>query len=416
MKAVRLFALTALLLTTNMVASAATDIAAIARDKRTAIEGVLDAATRDMLRQALVGSPSAAGAEGFGHALLMRRHLAPAAWMFASAVEKETDRTGAVTALGVALAAGATTDGKAPVSEADLAAAVELQREAVKQLPTEGVPHHNLGTALLRLAKARGGDGTLLDEAAKSLREAVRLKGRSAPPHFYVRLAEALAALGDHKGAEQALRRAFALDSIDPVLLMARQNTLKDVPVQGDERICKVDFKCRRICPSGMTGTLMFVSCEIANADALNACMGGKPYPKAYDCEYKLPRFGILIPGLDPGFSILTPWGSIDMIQQGDGRVDWRVKVLSPQGSLTETAGLQAFLGTQGSYDPETGAMNWEVTGGAQLSVLNNNFVMNQLNAFDVAPSGAMTIKPSEKMSDRSQATIEVGRGVLTSF
>ena len=136
MKTVRLFALTALLLTTNVVASTAADIATIARDKRTAIEGALDGATRDMLRQALAGSPSAAGAEGFGHALLMRRHLAPAAWMFASAVKKEAERTGAVTALGVTLTAGATTDGKAPASEADLAAAVELQREAVKHCRT----------------------------------------------------------------------------------------------------------------------------------------------------------------------------------------------------------------------------------------------------------------------------------------
>ncbi len=63
--------------------------------------------------------------------MLMRRHLAPAAWMYAAAVERDPARASAITALGVTLVEGATTGGKSRATEADLAAAVELQREAV---------------------------------------------------------------------------------------------------------------------------------------------------------------------------------------------------------------------------------------------------------------------------------------------
>ena len=57
--------------------------------------------------------------------------------MYAAAVERDPARGSAITALGVTLAEGATTGGKSSASEADLAEAVELQREAVR-LDAEG--------------------------------------------------------------------------------------------------------------------------------------------------------------------------------------------------------------------------------------------------------------------------------------
>jgi tetratricopeptide (TPR) repeat protein len=365
------------------VPAAAADVAAIARQQQSAVAAVLSEPQRSALTQTAAASPTAAAAEGYGHALLMRRHLAPAAWMYAAAVEREPARGSAVTALGVTLVEGATTGGKSRASEADLAAAVELQREAVRLMPKEGVAHHNLGTALLRLAQARGNDRALLEEAAKSLRQAVALGGRRAP-HFNVRLAEALNALGDRAGAAAALRQAFAVNPVDPILLMARVSSLADVPVQGDPPACKaVDFGCKKSCPQGITGRMMMVACEIANSNAVEACRAGKPYPTGYNCESKLPRFGISIPGLDPGFSIKTPWGSIDVTVQGDGRVDWRVSFHTPP-----VAGLKPFIGAQGSYQPSTGALNFSAPEATvQFSVNNSNFLMKQANAFNIGPS-----------------------------
>jgi hypothetical protein len=365
------------------VPGALADVAAIARTQQGAVAALLTDNERAALTQTAAASPTPAAAEGYGHALLMRRHLAPAAWMYAAAVERDPTRGSAMTALGVTLVEGATTGGKSRPSEADLAAAVELQREAVRLMPKEGVAHHNLGTALLRLAQARGNDRVLLEEAAKSLRQAVALGGRRAP-HFNVRLAEALNALGDRPGTEAALRDAFAANPVDPILLMARVSSLADVPVQGDPPACKaVDFGCKKSCPQGITGRMMMVACEIANSNAVEACRAGKPYPTGYNCESQVPRFGISIPGLDPGFSIKTPWGSIDVTVQGDGRIDWQASFHTPP-----MAGLKPFIGAQGSYQPSTGALNFsspEAT--VQFSVNNSNFLMKQANAFNVGPS-----------------------------
>ena len=152
------------------------------------------------------------------------------------------------------LVEGATSGGKSRATEADLAAAVELQREALRLMPKEGVAHHNLGTALLRLAQARGKDRALLEEAAKSLREAAELGGRRAP-HFNVRLAEALNALGDRAGAEAALREAFAVNPTDVVLMMARVSSLADIPVQGDPPPARPSTSAaRRIARRGSPG------------------------------------------------------------------------------------------------------------------------------------------------------------------
>jgi hypothetical protein len=313
----------------------------------------------------------------------MRRHLAPAAWMYATSVWREPRRVSAITALGVTLVEGANTGGKSRAPEADLVAAVELQREAVRLMPKAGAVHQNLGTALLRLAQVRGNDRALLEEAAKSLRQAVALDGQRAP-HFNVRLAEALALLGDRAGAAAALREAFAANPVDPILMMARQSSLADVPVQGDPPACKaVDFGCKKSCPQGLTGRMMMVACEIANASAVDDCRAGKPYPTSYNCESKLPRFGISIPGLDPGFSIKTPWGSIDVTVQSNGRVDWQVSFHTPP-----VAGLKGFMGAQGSFQPSTGAANFSVgPGTVQYSLNNSNFLTKYANAYNIGPA-----------------------------
>ena len=61
-------------------------MAAIARKQQVAIGAVLTKEQQSALAQTAEASPGSAAAEGYGHALLMRRHLAPAAWMYAAAV------------------------------------------------------------------------------------------------------------------------------------------------------------------------------------------------------------------------------------------------------------------------------------------------------------------------------------------
>jgi tetratricopeptide (TPR) repeat protein len=400
---------TSVLVIGGAIANATTalaDVAEIARKQQAAIGAVLTKAQLSALTQTADVSASSADAEAYGHALLMRRHLAPAAWMYATAVWREPKRVSAITALGVTLVEGATSGGKSRASEADLATAVELQREAVRLMPKEAAAHHNLGTALLQLAQARGNDRALLEEAANSLRQAVALGGRRVP-QFNVRLAEALAALGDRAGAEAALQRAFAANPADAVLMMARMSSLADVPVQGDPPACKaVDFGCKKNCPQGITGRMMMVACEIANASAVEDCRAGKPYPTGYNCESKLPRFGISIPGLDPGFSIMTPWGSIHATVQGNGRVDWKASFNTPP-----VPGFQAFMGAQGSFNPSTGATTIGLGDmGVQYSILNSSLVAKNANIFNAGTAGVVRYDTPSK---QYQVGLDAGGGAV---
>ena len=80
--------------------AALADVAAIAREQQSAVAAVLSKWHLSALTQTDDASPSSVAAEAYGHALLMRRHLAPAAWMYAFAVHREPTRASAITALG----------------------------------------------------------------------------------------------------------------------------------------------------------------------------------------------------------------------------------------------------------------------------------------------------------------------------
>ena len=236
-------------------------------------------------------------------------------------------------------------------------------------MPKEGVVHHNLGTALLRLAQARGNDRALLEEAAESLRQAVALGGRRAP-HFYVRLAEALNALGDRAGAEAALRQAFAVNPADPVLMMARVSSLADVSgARRSANACKaVDFGCKKGCPHGITGRIMMVACEIANADAVSACRDGKPYPKGYQLREQ-----------DAALRNLHSRSRPRILDHDALGFDRRHRAGRRPGRLAEPASIPPpVAGRPGVHgrpkaanNPSTGAANWSFSdGGVQLRLV----------------------------------------------
>lgn len=79
------------------ISTALADVAALARQQQGAISAVLNDKDRAALTQTAAASPTAEAAEGYGHALLMRRHLAPAAWMYAAAVERDPALGSAIT-------------------------------------------------------------------------------------------------------------------------------------------------------------------------------------------------------------------------------------------------------------------------------------------------------------------------------
>ncbi len=125
-------------------------------------------------------------------------------------------------------------------------------------------------------------------------------------------------------------------------------------------------------------------------------------------CNAKIPKFGILIPGLDPGFSILTPLGSNHEVVQGDWRVDFEIKV-----TAASVGPAQVGLKTEGSWEPSRGDIALNFEGEAQLNLFDRvSPVMEQANAYDPG------ISVSEKYSfteNTLEADINIGHGgILT--
>ena len=249
----------------------------------------------------------------------------------------------------------------------------------------------------------------MIEEGAFLIHEAVQANPQNVI--YYVRLAEALKLMGETSAAKKFLEAAFLLNSAHPSLVMARGagGALADLPFEVTRRdLCQVSFHCDAKCPKSIIGQIDLVTCRIAESSAQSSCQSGKPYAQVFDCSAKLPRFGILIPGLDPGFSIITPWGSFDMVVQGDGKVDFQLKIQSPSFGPVQTA-----LQTQGQWEPSRGDLALNLDGEAQLNLFNRvSPVMEQANAYDVGIS--VTEKyglPGNKM----KTDIEIGRsGVLT--
>ncbi|MEO1198203.1 MAG: hypothetical protein AAFX39_03050 [Pseudomonadota bacterium] len=385
-------------------AAEARSVAEIATQTRSTLADTLPAETKGVVDEALAAYPDAVSAEGIGHALLMNRHLDAATYAFATSVEADASRGSALTALGVSLIERALASGTA--DEAVLEDAVALHREAAATLPDEAFILNNLGTALLRLAQQRDNDPALLADAIAVLSQAA---DSMEPPSalFYTRLAEALEASGDADGAAAALTEAFLIDSTNYALITYRDSAQGGaIPVSPPA--CNVNFDCANTCPGGIIGGVKRVTCEIEQSSQQLACMEGRPYTTSYNCDIEFPKFGIVIPGLYPGFSILTPFGSIDVIVQGGGNIDYRVKVNTPQMS-----GFQVFAEAQGRYNAHSGENRWDLGGGLQYSVGNGNPVMRAVNDYDLGLSGVIGASPDQ--TDQSRIRIDAVRGILVS-
>lgn len=342
--------------------------------------------------------PSAEGAEGLGHALLMNRHLEMATYLFAAAVERDPSRAAALSNLGVtALELSALGQ---PLAALGGEGIVDLQRLAVGLAPDDNAIRLNLATALLRL----GGDEAVA-EAADILREISEADPEDSLAA--VRLAEALAMLGEMEEATTALGRAFAARPMSPAVSFANAAIFDGGGITPPANSCNVDFRCDEVCPGGIIGRLNYVTCEISNTTAQSDCEAGRPFAESFDCRAQMPRFGILIPGLDPGFSILTPWGSIDLIQQGDGSIDYRVRFLSPS-----LGPAQAFVDSKGSYQPSNGELQWTVEPGFQYSLFNNNPAGEVVNRYDVGTSAVVRYNEAR---GRVELRLDTARGVVIS-
>jgi hypothetical protein len=127
---------------------------------------------------------------------------------------------------------------------------------------------------------------------------------------------------------------------------------------------CNVNFRCQEICPKSIIGGIQSVTCEIENSSAQMACQEGKPYPTSYDCSEDFPEYGIMIPGLNAGFSIGVPGFSAHVKVNGDGSVDVRVEAGPSIGPVTP------YVRGDGHWSPSGGASFDNFGGGVRVNVL----------------------------------------------
>jgi tetratricopeptide (TPR) repeat protein len=256
-----------------------------------------------------------------------------------------------------------------------------LLKLAASKAPDDALILNNLAWNAFRLSQQTG-DATLLGEAIETLKKAIAIEPDR--PLFQAHLAELYLASGKNKLAAAALNRAHKLNSADPAFLSVVNRpggAIQSVWSQSPRNYCEVNYACLKTCPGGIIGRIMVVSCEIEQSNARQACGAGKPYAKTYRCEEEIPEYGILIPGLNSGFSIVTPFGRVDMTINGAGKVNYRVK-----GGPKLPGNLGAEIEVRGTYTPEGGVKVQRITPKISINIPTGTAVGEQLNNLNMGP------------------------------
>ncbi len=320
------------------------------------------AAFQDMLAE----HPEARGEALFGQLLYMRRHFDRSAWFFgADALANPSSAAGLNNF--ASLLQEVYLDRPEGRSDDWPSLSVAVLRQA-RELDSQNPDIlNNLGRALVGQWRVDP-DAVDLDEAVELLQRARDLGGEELV--VLGNLALALDAAGDAAGAAQILNEMHMALSSHPTFLSASgqvSNSTQQTYAGLPRTYCNVNFRCSEVCPPSIIGRINLISCEIDQTTAQQNCQAGQPYPERYDCVGELPEFGVQIPGIDSGFSISTPFGSIGANTDGDGNVRWRIEVGPNFGPVNP------YMRTDGRYNPKGGWSRTQFRGGVKFNLVNNN-------------------------------------------
>lgn len=305
----------------------------------------------------LDSAPTGVSGDTIGHLMYIRRHFDKAAWFFGTDAIGDISDPASLNNFSAMLVQ--TYDDAPDVHPTGwLDVAYQASQRAVEIAPESGAYQNNLGNVARRLGQ--------FGVASAALGAAVEINPDEAL--YWANLARALEAAGDTEGAAQALARAHALVPNGMSVAFARNDLPMSAPYsEAIKRNCQVNFKCQEICPRSIIGGLMTVTCEMDNSSAQMACEAGQPYPTSYDCREELPEYGILIPGLNSGFSIAVPGFSVHVLVDGQGNVDVR-------GEAGVSVGpIGGYVRGDGHYSPSGGMSFDNMGGGVRVSVLPNS-------------------------------------------
>lgn len=281
-------------------------------------------------------------ASGLGLTALLNREPALAAWFYANDLESHPGDANTQNQLGLLLHEIYYID----ADRALLDEAITLLAESAEAETGRPEPANNLAYALLARYELDG-DEDDLQTAIDMLMFALEISPEEAI--YHARLAQIQLAMGDDEIAMMSLTAAQRLDPINIVAFdVGAQASGSEAHAAIDRSYCDAIDYCSN-CPKSIIGQINFVTCKMVEADAVAACKAGLPYAPSYDCSAELPTFGILIPGLNSGFSILTPFGSLEMTVDGAGNVKWQLQFKMPGGAVGPS------FNVKGTWDPKSG-------------------------------------------------------------
>jgi tetratricopeptide (TPR) repeat protein len=306
------------------------------------------------------------------HYAYLDRQLETAAWLYALADEKKPGDPNNQSNLGLVLHE---IHAKDPSSKKLLQDAISLLEKAATG--QHAAANNNLGYAYYQLWLNEQ-DRTSLEKAKAALNRSIEIDPKNATA--FVHLADVLKALGETEPSLKNLDKAFQLDPFNGVLI-ASARSYPEYTNTNTRTFCdSINFECMKNCPPSIIGRIKIVNCEIAQQDARTACREGKPYAISYNCDDEAPSTGFMIPGLQSGFGIITPWGKIVVMLQGGGQVDVKVEANSGIPGVRFTAA--------GSYDPASGMSEIRFGTQASVNLYNQGVVAPVLNKFNIGPAG----------------------------
>ncbi len=310
----------------------------------------------------------------FGHYAYLNRQLETAAWLYALAAEKKPDDVSNQSNLALSLHELSLKDS---TTKHFLQSAIELLEKAAKPASDNAVVQNNLGYAYYQ-QYLNSKDASWLEKAAAAFNKAIGLDPKNAIYHSH--LADVLAAMNKTDEAVSHLNDAFRLEPLNGVFINSASHIPAFAAAKSSRSYCdSINFDCDRNCPHSIIGRLQFVTCEMAQQDARLACMDGKPYVTTYNCDEQMPSTGFMIPGLNSGIGIITPWGKLIIMVQGGGKVDVKIEVHTPVPGITFTA--------TGTYNPSSGVSVTQFGAQASVNLYNQGAVAPMLNSFNMGPA-----------------------------
>lgn len=375
--------LSATILVTRCGSNDKSDVPAI-KDLPTTLKERLDPEVVKSFEEAVKNNnEDPVGIQYYGHYAYMNRQLEVAAWLYAWANEKKKDPLNQSN-LGLCLHELSLTD---TAGAALLGSAIRLLEEARSSKPDHAGILNNLGYAYYQ-QYLNTKDESWLDKADKTLNKALDIEPANAV--VLAHLADINKEKKDTVKALDNLNEAFSLDPYNAVFINSSQNFAPFSEAKESRDYCdSINFNCLQNCPPSIIGRIKVINCEIAQQDAIMACREGLPYATSFNCDDEIPVTGFMIPGLQSGLGIITPWGKFAILIQGGGKIDFKLEANTPVPGVRFSA--------EGSYNPKSGMSITNYGGNVSVNLYNKGLVAPVLNKLNIGPLGVKVTGTTKK-------------------